>query len=404
MLLTKRNYLEKVIGTWHFCQKVEFSDIADLDSSFPFFSSVIENFFPDKYSYEEQKKLYRDINFYKRWAGMDDKEFSLTSRINIYNNSNIDINNIKKKQYIFATFHLGSYRQINNFLVYNNIPFFLVTDKNFIDNQGEKVKKTYKEAHKKFAHKKIDDLVILNAEESKVLFEMKKEFKKNKSLVVYIDGNTGTGKSDRTNKNLVEINFFGKNIYVRKGIAEISYLLNIPIIPMVMKRNDWTENDIIFDKTIDPEKYNNRKEYVLTTIQNLYSFLESIIKSNDIYDQWESWLYLHNYLKIIKPIEQNKSGNEKKYNKDKITKKILQTSNLILNHSEYDIFTINKGSTYLLNKKDLKVKDISKLLYSLLECLNHEPIPFNEIQKKFPTIKTEAFVELVEENLLNYEH
>src|SRR5690554_4770038 len=140
MLLTKRSYLENVIGLWHFCNKVELSEISDLNSSFPFFSSFISYFFNDKINYEEQKELYREIHFYRLWAGVDDKEFTITDKIKIKDLSKAKPY-ISDEKLIFATFHIGSYRQINNFLISKNKPFFLLTDKNFIEKQGKAVSK-----------------------------------------------------------------------------------------------------------------------------------------------------------------------------------------------------------------------------------------------------------------------
>src|SRR6185436_1408835 len=87
------------------------------------------------------------------------------------------------------------------------------------------------------------------------------------SLLLFVDGNTGVGGAGRQDEKLCRIDFFGRKIFARKGIAYFSRMFNAPIIPVVSyyekseeEKNYFLEfSDSIFpDKSIPKEEFGNK--------------------------------------------------------------------------------------------------------------------------------------------------
>jgi lauroyl/myristoyl acyltransferase len=239
---------------------------------FALFSANIHHFFPHT-PWDAHKKIY------EQWTEYHKPKFIKSDHI-------WDLNEllpfIVKQPTILCLFHLGYHAQIPAVLANRNIQFDILIDRNVYELQKNQIK----EMKSKLLDQ--DSFRFLFSDDPQVLIKTRSTLNQGRHLLIFADGNSGTIKD--TGNNRVEVQFCGNKIKVRKGIAVLSYLLKIPIIPLThMNRNNTWK--IICGNIISPNIFKTGKEYVVFAMQDLYRFLELQIV-DDPY-KWESWNYFH---------------------------------------------------------------------------------------------------------------
>jgi hypothetical protein len=156
----------------------------------------------------------------------------------------------------------------------------------------------------------------------------------------------------RLKVNLLQY-FWGKEIYVRRGIFLFSQLFNLPIYNVLVE-TDINENVIInVTNLIDnPKYYKDHK----SSIENfLYKELEIYLKKNGFY-KWGGWTYIHSWYERLKPVEQ---------------KRLLAKSNIDINRftkyeldQKFYVFDSKYYLSYLLTKKEYISCDIREIVSS----------------------------------------
>ncbi|MNY17615.1 hypothetical protein D3C86_1509410 [compost metagenome] len=128
---------------------------------------------------------------------------------------------------------------------------------------------------------------FLMSDDPTVLLQIRSAIKQGKHMLIFADGNSGV-KASSANK--IEIDFFGGNLLVRQGIALISYLLRVPIIPFAHEEKQ-DEITVTLGDRIAPGDVESRTDYIKRSTQLLYHFLEAELRSAPW--KWECWGYLH---------------------------------------------------------------------------------------------------------------
>lgn len=204
---------------------------------------------------------------------------------------------------IYCSFHLGAYRLINFLLLNHNIDYMLLISKDNMEQHGQ-IYKNFAARFKRL-HNKGGSLDILCAEDERIGFKLIRALKKGKSILAYLDGNSGIGGLDRNDDRLVSVDFLGKKILARKGIAFIAHFLDIPIVPIISYRsNDET-------RTIEmlPPMYSNkelsREAAAKASTQKLFDLFTSYLKKYPA--QWGGWFYFNHFIdkKLLKPTPSN---------------------------------------------------------------------------------------------------
>jgi hypothetical protein len=110
----------------------------------------------------------------------------------------------------------------------HGIDFTLVVDQATFDKQEE----IFIKCHETICEstKVNTEFEIIVADEDSVGLKMIRLLKKQKNVLLYIDGNTGVGGAENTSK-MESIKFLNKDIFSRKGIAALSYITDVPIFP-----------------------------------------------------------------------------------------------------------------------------------------------------------------------------
>ena len=229
--------------------------------------------------------MFRNINCYKDRAHIDVK-YSLQSlqETTIRDPKGV-LQYLQENTGIICTFHLGSYRLINSLLMEQNIDYTLVIDQNTYDKQQETFREFYQAICDHKGHYLVFDIIV--ADENTIGLKMIRLLKKNKNVLLYIDGNTGVGGTDKTAK-MEPVSFLGHTILARKGIAALSYISDTPVLP-VMSYYEQSDIVIEFLEMMHADKAKSLEEATSTLTQKIYDTFSGFLMKYP--DQWEGWLY-----------------------------------------------------------------------------------------------------------------
>ncbi len=257
---------------------------------------------------------------------------------------------------IYCAYHLGSYRAIIGALARVGKDFTLVVNKGVFENQQESITETVRKINELCNVK--SEFEILNAEEFDTAMKMMRTLKNGKSIIAYIDGNTGTGGAFRKDEKMLKINFLGQPIFARQGVSYISFLANAPIVPVISYRNADIDIVLEFYDKIDPADWTSRKAYCKETTEKLYGILEEKIKEYPL--QYEAWLYLHKYLDTEDETRRLPSA-------DKFEPK---ENGFVFNHHRYGIFRMGE-KPYLFDRYDYQTYELGDEEFAIVNTLWH---------------------------------
>lgn len=281
---------------------------------------------------------------------------NLINKIQVKNFTTHTVRLLKSSPAIICTFHTGSYRLINLLLAQYGIPFSLVISQKVLQEQGNMFRKIFSS----LSSKNSDDFNLINAEFSSSALQMFRELKKGKSLVIYMDGNTGSGSQTNKNENSCLISFLNQQIMARKGVGFLSHAACVPILPVICDRNSLEEITLQFFDMIYPDIKEERNLYAEKTTQKIYDLVSPFILDHP--EQWEAWLYLHKVAHIIKPFATNSlSPHESLVDK------------LRFNKIQFSLFKISQHN-YIFNKSNYVSYPINSNIYSLLSRAINEPV------------------------------
>jgi hypothetical protein len=251
------------------------------------FSANIHHFLPEV-SWESHPEIYQNC---KKYHGPKrEKEIKLSS-INSFLNF---------KPGVIVLFHLGYHLQVIQFLAKEHICFDILVSKQV---------KTKFENYFKTLSKDLPPHVSPNyfeAEDRTVLLKIRESLKSKRHIVIFADGFISSVATKLNGSEYVSLDFFSNKIFVRKGIALISYYFSAPIYPLINMEN---ENSIILDvkSPITVKSEESKDQYINRCLQSLFNLLELRIKDN--IEHWECWSYLH-HVGAIKPPPSNFSSSK----------------------------------------------------------------------------------------------
>jgi len=351
---TQTPYFERVEELKNDIYKTRFDEIGSMGllGTYMMMSANISTFL-SKWKSENHYKLIQDIQLHRSLSSLDQYYFHLLDEIKVSDKSNI-LEKSQKTGHIYVTYHTGSYRLFIQQLNRENIPFCLVTEGNYIKEQGEVTHKLFKKLNNN-----TKELEILPAENPRLIFELTKKLRQGISVVFYIDGNKGaTNKGIDDNKNLLKIDFLDNHIYARQGIAFLSYLSKAPLVTAIAKRNSELKNEIQIQRvdTADLRESQSRNDYINVVTKTLYNKLEELLLENPA--QWEGWFYIDRFFQRTETeTKVNSSVTIDSKSSDLVTLGVDNFVHLI-KHSDENMF--------LVSKKDYKIMKITQYLYKVL--------------------------------------
>lgn len=188
---------------------------------------------------------------------------------------------------IIATFHMGSYRLLNQWLMRHGVPFVLLVSRNVFDEQVALFDQIYNRVKPANGGA---DFQVLVAEDRLVLKKLSGLLQKGYYVLIYVDGGTGCLPKPKQ-KGTSTVSFFGRQISVHHGVAMLSYLTKRPIYPVLMPRTATEVPFLCLADPIFPTSCVHREQFAQRIMQTLFSFLQEHLK-NAVW-QWENWLTIH---------------------------------------------------------------------------------------------------------------
>ena len=293
------------------------------------------------------------------------------------------------KPSLFCCFHLGSYSLLPTLLTYRNLDFGFLLNNTLYKRKAETFEKDYQNLckHINIERKTLfhSTMQLINVEEKKGIWKAIRMLKEGKSLIIYADGNTGSNYSKKENRNTASIDFLQEKLRVRQGIAFLSYVCKIPIVPVVTSRanrNEFSlERKFEFLPAIippnflgeDSENKTSKEEFAVETMQKLYSILEKRITENekrtDTVSEWEGWIFVNKFFESLQ--KSILKSNTKKYTK--ANSNLLEKIDLhyIFNKERFVVIETKKNEKgnyekTLFDKFTYQFFPVSDLLYEVI--------------------------------------
>ncbi len=313
-----------------------------------FFSAALHNFLPQLQT-KHHETIFKDWQLNVYLARLEQSSLKTLQHTVIENEPNLE----EHQPTIFCTYHMGSYRLINLWLISKKINFALVIGADAWKREAKDLVNLYR-TH---AAQGSAELEIINAEEAGSTFRMMRTLKAGTSLLFYIDGNTGTGLSNEQNENCLLVNFLHHKLWARKGMAYLSHLTGTPILPVLCYRADWLKSTLKFSTFIIPPANSNRHQFAATATQQIFNFVTPFIRKYPA--QWEGWMHIHKTACISR--RKRRSGHN------------FKGDTVSFNNTAFGIFLL-EGTAYLLQKENYTIFPITANLYKTLGRAAKKPV------------------------------
>lgn len=183
---------------------------------------------------------------------------------------------------ILVAFHLGQHELIPLYLADAGLVFDILISKTVFERyKGSLVR------HQGIFDQEGRRFNFIFAEDKHVLFSLRKTLREGRHLLIFADGNLGTTKKKSP---LLSVDFFAGKLNVRTGAAFLSYILQVPIYPILDELDDYVVKISIRQK-IAPNPDDSRKKYIAVAMQHLFDLLSDRLK--DCWMNWACWDFLH---------------------------------------------------------------------------------------------------------------
>lgn len=310
--------------------------------NFHLFSANISAFLNEAYHEQQHKDLYKELLSYRVLQGIDTHFYTMLDQVYDFQKEELDT----ASPSIFVSFHIGSYRAILALLIKKNLDIVLLMDPRAYALQSKDVLNQYENIKNLFQSS--SHIVILPADKKDLALDILMKTRQGYSVLAFVDGNNGFGGSFKQDHSL-KVDFMGKDIMVKQGLAKLSHALSLNIVPIISHYDDMRQK-WEFHAPIVPSKGNKMEEYTQETMQNLYKILEAEVKRNPM--QWDGWLYIHKFLADKRETEKC----EETYDAEK-SYKISNTVGFFCLEDHY----------FLINRSNYKIFEIPQPVYSVLK-------------------------------------
>jgi lauroyl/myristoyl acyltransferase len=322
---------------------------ATMQKEYLFYRANKHTFLPESPINDEL--LFEKIQFNKRLRILEDGTATdvLMSRMSCEGNTDF-LQEKNHKPYIFCSFHFGPFMQLGPLLYHQGIDFSVLTEPGI----------SHRQLHHSAAE---DELKVMHSNSSDILINMIEDLRNNKSLIVFLDGGQGS-TIDQEKKSYIPIEFLGQSFYVKKGIPSLSYIANVPIIPLISYRTVTGEMKVFFANPIVPDRTKPREVFVKQMIQQCFdAFTPYLLQYPEQFTLWHS---LHKYMDV--PAQ----------NKEDMT--LPAIGKCRFNAVRYSLFK-DPQSNYLFDNKTKQCLAISEGVWNLLQKFPHDGVQVEWLTK-----------------------
>lgn len=251
---------------------------------FAFFSANLHKLLPHL-PYSQHQLLFSQATYYDTLEADDERNMS---HISAALEPKAFLESLNQPGFI-ATYHFGPYRWLSMWLMKKRIPFSLLIAEEVYQAQHER----YREIYRQVTGNAVEDgLDFLIAEDPGVFYKMREKLKQGHFLLVYIDGNSGSGKLWQ-NKHSDTVLFSEAKLQVRTGFAHAAFLYDVPIYPVIAAFNSESLPYLNTLPAINRMEQSNRAYFVKQVMQLLYGNLAGQLREQPA--QWEGMHYIHHH-------------------------------------------------------------------------------------------------------------
>lgn len=183
-----------------------------------------------------------------------------------------------------ATFHFASYRLLGKWLALRGIPFLLVVSGKVKSEQEMLFYRSIEACLQKPA-----DFGVLDANDPRILFKIKRGIDSGYMILIYVDGNISA-----SDKRLTEVRLLEHDISVQSGIGFMANWLKVPVYPILSVRDRDNVGFVLHDPLLVTSDFVNGEDRVTVLVKKLYSFLSNLLQDEP--GMWENWFYLDEFL------------------------------------------------------------------------------------------------------------
>lgn len=339
------NYLSKINEIYSYAKQnnedIKYYDKVIVSSQFNLMSASLFKLLP-QLDFEEHYKIFNEIHMHNRLTKFEQSSSEVLSNVVVEDLTRDIENNLKHTPCIITTFHFGSYRIMNKFLLDNEISYTAVAPKAILEKERDFFEQyMFKEGDAKF----------IELEASNVALQILRELKNGRSVFVYMDG--FRGNIQNISSECAVTRLLGQDIYVRKGIFQLASIAKVPIISSICYRKSKTDIRLKFFDKIQYDGIEDRDSFVQNTIDKAYNYFGKFLKKYT--GQWEGWMYV--YKQFV--------SSEKNNVRELETKNQLDYNKLYFNFDRYGIFQVSE-EYFLFDRYTMLSYCIEESLYKII--------------------------------------
>ena len=331
-------------------READFNELCPTDTdkySFAFSTANLYNLIDKNLDFTRE---YEQLVYFRNKLGTDFIELNNfepdSFRVNLKDES------IFSESRVYCSYHLGAYKHGLGYLVSKNVDLLVLIDRDFGDDEIKSMTKFVDNYQSKY---RMDNYFeIMDISDNSFLFKLLRILRSGKSVFIYIDANKGNQKDG--SEKLASINFFNKELLIRKGLAYISYASKVPIQPIITYRDAEDVVNIDFVEYQTPFHL-KKEDFVQEVTQSMYTILEEYLRMYCA--QWEWWLHIHHDFAPTKA----------KQKEDK-TKKLNRKKEYLFNNKQYALMHFEKGSYILFDRESYQYYDVDSDFYQILLSFN----------------------------------
>ncbi len=315
-------------------------------------SANLFKFLPEL-SFDQHRQTFNEIVLHNRLSHFEQLYMETFDYVTCENLTPAYFKLLRERPCVLSTFHFGSYRLFNTFLIKNEIPYTIVIPKDILEREGDTLRKIYANGNLK------DDSKFIEVESPALGLKILRELKSGRSIFIYFDGyRTGgdTNKNINRNNNEDKINFLGQSIFTKKGVTYLAKAAKAPLITAISYRKSPDDIRLHFFDPVFPDEAKNGENFAHEATQHIYNLFSPFLKKYP--GQWESWLYLH------KQIDCNDApclmGQNAVPEADAST-----VEKFAFNPTQYGLFKI-KDDTFIFNKFSYSTYPLEFSVYDVL--------------------------------------
>lgn len=239
--------------------------------------------------YDPSLSLKDALHFYRKSeaSALDQRKIDLQQT---YRNSVTPMatwGNLAIRPAVILSFHYGQYRTLPVRIMAAGFPICMLIADALFDKHRE-------EYDFLMDSQEAGHVVFLRAEDPQVYFKLKKYRDKGYWIWAFLDGAKGmVGSEDLKVSKFKTIRLGQASLRIRKGIADMAYLLQMPVCMIL----DGIKDRLYFQPTL----YRDRCSFSNDVLEQCYRQLAIAVEQDPV--KWECWYYLHEDLLEKREIE-----------------------------------------------------------------------------------------------------